>query len=115
MAPARGRPLRCTLTTTGASALAVKPAVSRIARTPRGRQAPRARRDPRWVAAARGAARAERREPGRRSHHDVRRLDAVRLPAHRVVRELDRLGPRELSVRVAHDDRVARGDLPVDL
>src|SRR6476620_2109703 len=61
------------------------------------------------------AARAERAEPHRRQDHAVRRLDAVRLRPHPVVRRLDRLPGREVPVRPADDDRLARGDLPVDV
>src|SRR5439155_991487 len=54
-------------------------------------------------------------EPHRRRRDQVRRLDGVRLRAHRVVQPVDRLPGREVPVRAPHDDRVARGDLPLDV
>ena len=60
-------------------------------------------------------ARREHPEPRGRPHHDVRGIDGVRLHPHVVVRGVDRLPRREVPVRIAHDDRVARGDLPVDV
>ena len=47
--------------------------------------------------------------------HSLLRLHAVRLPARDLVLVLDRLRRRGLSVRAADDDRLARGDLPVDV
>src|SRR3954452_23108746 len=55
------------------------------------------------------------RQPDRRHGHAIRRVDAVRLPARALVRVLDRLRRRVLSVRAPDDDRLARGDLPVDV
>src|SRR4051794_14996073 len=54
-------------------------------------------------------------EPDRRRDHALLRLDGVRLPPRDLVRELDRLRRREVPLRPADDDRVARGDLPVDV
>src|SRR3954452_11321676 len=54
-------------------------------------------------------------EPDSRSDHALLRLDGFRLPPRDLVRELDRLRRREIPVRPADDDRVARGDLPVDV
>jgi hypothetical protein len=51
----------------------------------------------------------------RRPDHRVRRLDVVHLHPHPLVRVLDRVRRRELPVRPADDDRLARGDLPLDL
>ena len=54
-------------------------------------------------------------KPDRRQDHHVRGFDAVRLCPHHLVRLLDRLRSRELPLRPADDDRLARGDLPFDL
>ena len=54
-------------------------------------------------------------EPGRRSNHAIRRLNAVRLHPHHLVCRLDRLPGRALPVRTAHHDRVARSHRAVDL
>src|ERR1700751_3102606 len=61
------------------------------------------------------AASSQRRESHRRSHHGVQRLDAIRLSPHHLVCILDRVRSRVLSVRAADDDRLAGGDLPLDL
>ena len=63
----------------------------------------------------RGSAGRERAEPRRRPDHDVRGLDGVRVPPHALVRGVDRVPRRGVSVRAAHDDRVAGGDLLVDV
>jgi hypothetical protein len=55
------------------------------------------------------------REPHRRRHQPVRRLNAVRLPPHPLVRILDHLRRRGLPLRAAHYDRLARSHLPVHL
>src|SRR5262245_33746014 len=68
-----------------------------------------------------GAARAReeegrsRPEPGRRQDHGLLGLDAVRLHPPHLVRLLDRLRGRGLPVRAPDDDRLAGGDLPLDL
>src|SRR6266511_1155465 len=63
----------------------------------------------------RGGAGAKRPEPSGRFDNKVRRIDVVRLSPHRLVLDLDRPAGRAVPVRVAHDDRVARGHLLVDL
>src|SRR4029079_11008856 len=70
--------------------------------------------EPGAVRAGKEASR-ERPEPDRRPDHGLRRLDDVRLPAHPLVRRLDRLQGRALPVRPADDDRLAGGDLPLDV
>jgi hypothetical protein len=45
----------------------------------------------------------------------LRRVNVVRLPPHHLVRLMDRLAGRALPVRPADDDRVAGGDLFVDV
>src|SRR4029453_11763756 len=54
-------------------------------------------------------------EPGRRSDHPVRRVDAVRLSPHHLVRRLDSARGRALPLWAVDHDRVAGGHLPVDL
>src|SRR5262249_55287928 len=74
--------------------------------------------DPRAEPRARGArarARGERSESDRGPDHEVLRVDVVRVPPHALVRPLDRSRGRALPVRVADDDRLAGGDLPVDV
>src|SRR6266480_1925661 len=73
-----------------------------------------AARQPRAAQAREGAGRG-RAEPGRGPDHDVRGLDDVRVHPHPVVRLLDRVRRREVPLRPADDDRLARGDLPLDL
>ena len=53
--------------------------------------------------------------PHSRPHNRVRRLDEVRVPPHALVRCVDPLRRRGLPVRSLDDDRVPRGDLPVNL
>src|SRR6266511_1028816 len=70
---------------------------------------------PAYAGRGRGGAGAKRPEPSGRFDHKVRRIDVVRLSPHRLVLDLDRPAGRAVPVRVAHDDRVARGHLLVDL
>src|SRR4051794_2890 len=67
------------------------------------------------AARAHREARARRSEPHRGHDYALRRVDDVRLPARHLVRLLDRVRRRELPVRPADDDRLARGDLPLDV
>src|ERR1041385_3278480 len=53
--------------------------------------------------------------PDCRHRHEVRWFDDVRWRARRVVWRVDRLWRRTFSIRPAHDDRLARGDLSLDL
>src|SRR6266545_2949145 len=59
--------------------------------------------------------------PRSRRHHPVRRVDAVRVPARGLVHAVGRLQRRgaarlrQVSLRPAHPDRLAGGDLPVHL
>src|SRR5678810_459033 len=64
---------------------------------------------------AREAASRERAEPDRGSDHGIRRIDVVRLHPYCLVRLLDRARCREVPLRPPDDDRLARGDLPLDL
>jgi hypothetical protein len=66
-------------------------------------------------AEARTGARGTGAEPARRRDHHVRGVDALRLRPRHLVRLLDWLRRGGLSLRPPHDDRLARGDLPLDL
>src|SRR4051794_17745870 len=85
---------------------AIGPSPTRRTRLPRAE--PRAPR-------ARSEASRERAEPNRGSDHGLRRVDVVRLHPHHLVQLLDRARRREVPLRALDDDRVARGDLPLDV
>src|SRR6266498_5203956 len=85
---------------------AIGPSPTRI--TPLAGAEPRARR-------ARKKASGERPEPDRGPDDGIRRIDVVRLHPRSLVRRLDRIRRREVPVWPPNNDRLSRGNLPLDL